>query len=353
MQDYLVKSTYSTDDCIFLLKDLTDVMQEISMEEKERLIAQGVNYSEMISKESRMDDSINEIFQSLLEKKAAELAQYVGTICEELYRQKGERVILVSLARAGSPVGVLMKRYFQYRYGMNVPHYSISIIRGKGIDENALGYILKQHPDGDLAFVDGWTGKGSITHELRISIARFNEVHGTRIDDGLVVLADPAKKSMICGTKKDVCIPNACLNSTVSGLVSRTIHNQKYIGPDDFHGAKYFGDLEDQDFSNVFIEKVCQHFSITNPRCVRFTNEAYVAQVLGQLEEDFGVSDPTKIKLSIGETSRAVIRRCPKIILVKNRKLSDLKFVLHMAKEKKIEVKEYDTRDYACIAILK
>ena len=335
------------------MKDLTDVIQEISVEEKERLIAQGVNYSEMISKESRMDDNINEIFHSLLEEKAAELAQYVGTICDELYRQKGERIILVSLARAGSPVGVLMKRYFQYRYGMCVPHYSISIIRGKGIEENALRYILKHHPDGDLTFIDGWTGKGSITHELRNSIVRFNEVHGTKIDDGLVVLADPAKKSMICGTKEDVCIPNACLNSTVSGLVSRTIHNQKYIGPDDFHGAKYFGDLEEQDFSNAFIETVCQSFSIMNPKCVLFTDEGYVDQVLRQVEEDFGVSDPTKIKLSIGETSRAVIRRCPKMILVKNRERTDLKFILHMAKEKKIEVKEYDTRDYACIAILK
>lgn len=349
----LVKSSYPSSDCMFLLKDLTDVMQEISVEEKERLIAQGINYSEMISKESRMDESINNIFKTLLNEKSKVLAQYVGSICDELYRRKGEQIVLVSLARAGSPAGVLMKRYFQYRYSLIVPHYSISIIRGKGIDENALRYILEQHPDGDLTFIDGWTGKGSITHELLKSISRFNFVYGTNLDGGLVVLADPAKKSMICGTKEDVCIPNACLNSTVSGLVSRTIHNVEYIGPDDFHGAKYFGDLENQDLSNYFIGKVCEHFSITNPKCELYTDEKYVDQVLHQLEEDFDVTDLTKIKLSIGEVSRAVIRRCPKVILVKNRELTDLKFILHMAKEKNIEVKEYDTKDYACIAILK
>lgn len=349
----LVKSTYSREDCIFLLKDLTETMEEISVEEKEKKIAQGVNYSEMISKESRMDPEIRQIFLDLLKEKAKDLAQYVGTICDEIYRQKGEKPVLVSLARAGSPVGVLMKRYLQYRYSIVAPHYSISIIRGKGIDENALRYILEKHPDGRIVFIDGWTGKGSITKELKTSIAAFNAKYGTDIDDGLVVLADPAKKSKICGTRKDVCIPNACLNSTVSGLVSRTIHNRDYIGPEDFHGAKFFAELENEDYSNSFVFQVSRYFSTVNPECDLKTDLEYTGRIIERLRKDFGITDETKIKLSIGETSRAVIRRMPEVILVKDRGNPDLKFVLHMAEQKNIEVKEYDTGDYACIGLLK
>ena len=45
------------------------------------------------------------------------------------------------------------------------------------------------------------------------------------------------------GTREDYLIPSACLNSTVSGLVSRTVFNTDHIGPDDFHGAKFYAEL--------------------------------------------------------------------------------------------------------------
>ena len=47
-----------------------------------------------------------------------------------------------------------------------LPHYSVSIIRDRGIDENALHYIYRTHPEGKIQFVDGWTGKGAISIEL-------------------------------------------------------------------------------------------------------------------------------------------------------------------------------------------
>ncbi|MDQ9827271.1 tellurite-like stress resistance cysteine protease StiP, partial [Acinetobacter baumannii] len=60
---------------------------------------------------------------------------------------------------------------------------------------------------------------------------------GDNISSDLAVLADPARLSAIAGTRNDVCIPNACLNSTISGLVSRTILNRNLIGENDYHGA--------------------------------------------------------------------------------------------------------------------
>ena len=68
---------------------------------------------------------------------------------------------------------------------------------------------------------------------------------------------------------------------------------------------------------------------------------------------EYKITDQNKIKLSIGETSRALIRRIPKLILVKDKTNSNLKFILEMAKEKNIEVKETNTFDYECIGILK
>lgn len=36
------------------------------------------------------------------------------------------------------------------KYNINVKHYSISIIRGKGIDNNAMKYLLNNHAPNDL-----------------------------------------------------------------------------------------------------------------------------------------------------------------------------------------------------------
>lgn len=351
-----VPSTYKKEDCIFLLKDLTDVMEEISVEEKEKRIASGVNYSEMISKEDFVSPEINKLFLNMLDDGAEKLADYIGIISDEAFRQKGNDLIIVSLARAGSPIGVLIKRYLKFKYMITVPHYSISIIRGKGIDENALHYILNKHPKGGLLFVDGWTGKGSITSELKKSIKEFNKKYEKNINDTLAVLADPAKKSRIYGTREDVCIPNACLNSTVSGLVSRTIHNPEYIQGKDFHGAKFFEGLKDEDFTNLFIEKIEECFQ-KNHTVVSFEKpeESYVEDVINYLIAEKVIPcgfDLTKLKLSIGETSRAIIRRKPAGIYVKNMDNPDLRFVLHMARLKQIPVYERNLPGYACISVL-
>lgn len=306
----------------------------------------------MISKEYPVSDEINDIFCRETRANALQLAELTAIISEASYKKYGEDMVLVSLARAGSPVGVLMKRYLKFRYNKDFPHYSISIIREKGIDENAISYILDKHPNGQLAFIDGWTGKGSITHELKKAVAKYNSEHGTNIDDGLIVLADPAKRSKIYGTRKDICIPNACLNSTVSGLVSRTIHNEELIGKTDFHGAKFFGDLIDKDYSNWFIETVAEYFAPVDAPRMEPTDYQYVDDIIKRVADDYGEGDITRIKLSIGETSRALLRRIPKIMLIKNEQNPNLEFVIHLANEKGVPIEYYDTGDYECISVL-
>ena len=182
----LVKHSYK-DDCIFLLKDLTDKIQEITIQEKEELIRSGVSYSEMISKESIPSKDIKNIFLNILNRDKKLIAYYVAKISEIIYRQKGNKLVIVSLARAGTPYGILIRKYLKLKYKVDIPHYSISIIRDKGIDSNALKYILSEHREANIQFVDGWTGKGSITKELNKSIDDFNNKNKTNIDSSLAL----------------------------------------------------------------------------------------------------------------------------------------------------------------------
>lgn len=350
---YKVKGSYTDYECIFLLKDVSKQVTEISIEDKEKMIAKGVNYSVVLSKEQTIKSEYNHLFVKLLNQNANRLAKYIGIMAESIYAKKGDDTVLVSLARAGTPFGILAKDYIQLKYGVEVPHYSVSIIRDKGIDENALVYILAKHPNANIQFVDGWTGKGSITFELEKSIKYFNNKYGVNVDDRLAVLSDPAKMTTICGTREDILIPNCCLNSTVSGLISRTYHNSEILENNDFHGAKVFWNLEADDFSRCFIERIRLELPQVQADEKFWEREDYGKLITEKIAEEFNVKDKNKIKLSIGESSRVLLRRIPKLILVKNLKNPDLAHIIEMAKDKGIEVKNYDKTDYECISIIK
>lgn len=353
----LVSSSYKSSDCVFLLKDLLDVVETVTIEEKERRIANGENYSEMLSLEESVPTEVRGLFLDMVNDEAEKLAKYVGIISDAVYDLHGDDLVIVSLARAGSPIGVLMKKFLAFKYEVEVPHYSVSIIREKGIDENALLYILEKHKGCKIAFVDGWTGKGSIKAELDKSIKAFNEKHGTDLNDDLVVLADPARKASIYGTREDICIPNACLNSTVSGLVSRTVHSSEFIGSGDFHGAIFYKELVDEDFSNDFIRMVSRVFTKDLPDVDFQAPElGFVDGVIATLTEKGVIPeglDLKKLKFSIGETSRAFIRRIPVVMFVQDKTNPDLRFVLHMAEKKGIPVYEKDLHGYQCLSLLK
>lgn len=350
---YKVQGTYTNNDCIFLLKDVTDEVKEISIEEKENLISSGLSYSECLTTEMQIDKEYNELFLTLLSNNAVNIAEYIRTISESIYNEKGKETVIVSLARAGTPFGVLIKDYLKFKYGVSIPHYSVSIIRGKGIDENAIIYILSKHPNCKIQFIDSWTGKGSITFELQKAMKDFNSKYDVKIDDNLAVLADPAKISRICGTRKDIIIPNCCLNSTVSGLVSRTYHNPSIIKDNDFHGAKVYWHLKDTDYTNLFLDTVRKEFLNINCDSIYYENENYGQKTIKLISEEFNVKNENKIKLSIGESSRVLIRRTPRCILIKNMDNPDVKHLIILAESKKVPIIKYDKTDYEAIALIK
>lgn len=351
--NYLVKGTYTEDECIFLLKDVNSSVLDLSDKEREALKEKGVPYYSMMPKEKAVDKVYNELFLELLSFSSKDIAHQIGVMAESIYAEKKEDTILVSLVRAGTPFGILIKNYIKFKYNIDVPHYSISIIRKKGIDENAIIYILGKHPNAKIQFIDSWTGKGSITQELKKSIDSFNKKYDCNIDSSLAVLADPAKISRICGTREDVIIPNCCLNSTVAGLISRSYVNDSHINGFDFHGAIKYEYLIKDDYSRLFLDKIRDEFKNINPKPSYFNIENYGEYVIKQISKEFNIADEDRIKLSIGEASRMLLRKEPEILLIKNVDNPSLKHVIRMANDKKIKIIQYDKFDYECIAIIK
>lgn len=150
-----MRSSYSEEDVILLLKDVSGLVKPQPTEERERLIQSGRHYSEMLPIEYVPTDRYMEIYKETLEIYSGHVAQAVGKLADKIMERKGAGAVLVSLARAGIPIGILVKRYMKFKYNVDVPHYSISIIRGRGIDHNAMKYLLNRY-QAEEVIIRGW-----------------------------------------------------------------------------------------------------------------------------------------------------------------------------------------------------
>nr|WP_269777953.1 cysteine protease StiP family protein [Tepiditoga spiralis] len=351
-----MQSSYKSDDVIFLLKDISDEMKELPTKERERLIQSGKkHYSEMLPIEYEPGESYKKLFFSSLKKYKEKIALFTGILSEKIVSIKGKDIVLVSLARAGTPIGILVKRYIKNKFNLSIPHYSISIIRDRGIDEVALNKIIKEHTNSKIVFIDGWTGKGTIKAVLKNACNDFNLKYKTDISDELAVLADPCGCAEMSGTKEDFLIPSSCLNSVVSGLVSRTVLND-FIKENEYHGAKFYKNLKEFDLSNYYIDEIEKEFiKVLNLKKNLSRDEVNWngKKEVDRIEKEFKVTNRNFIKPGIGETTRVLLRRIPDIILVNNYKDEDLEHIFILAKEKKVKVIEYPLRGYKCCGIIK
>ena len=166
-------STYQSQDVTILLKDITGLVTPLGTREREARIQSGVHYSEMLPLEYEPSPAYLAAYHDALERYAGITAEAVARAAEQIWESRGRQCALVSLARAGTPIGILIRRYLQGRYGADLPHYTISIIRGRGIDRNAMAYLLDRHAPGDIQFVDGWTGKGAIQRQLDAAMTDY------------------------------------------------------------------------------------------------------------------------------------------------------------------------------------
>ena len=344
-----MRSSYMEEDVTLLLKDITGLVKPQPTKERELLIQSGRHYSEMLPIEYVPTREYMEAYEEALRVYARDTAQAVGKLGDKIINARGRDVVLVSLARAGIPVGILLKRYIKFKYHEDVRHYSISIIRGRGIDGNAMKYLLKYHSPEKLLFVDGWIGKGAILSELKKDVAEYEGV-----SPEIAVLADPAGVTELCGTHEDILIPSSCLNCTVSGLVSRTFLRDDIIGKDDFHGAVFYEELRGADLSYEFIKAIEKEFTLTSRvRDVRV--EGSGIDEVQEIAERFGITDINFIKPGIGEATRVLLRRVPWKVLIDERYKGkrELLHLVRLAGEKNVPVEYYPMRHYKCCGIIK
>ncbi|MFF4521653.1 phosphoribosyltransferase [Streptomyces bluensis] len=356
-------SSYAPDEVGWLLRDLSDVTLEAPTEEREEAVQSGgAHYAESLPVEYQPSERYQALFHGALEESAARIAQAVGVVTETVLAERSPRPVLVSLARAGTPVGVLMRRWALRRHGLDLAHYAVSIVRGRGIDANALRWLADHHDPADVVFVDGWTGKGAITRELADALREFEDSDGiTGFHPEIAVLADPGSCVRTYGTREDFLIPSACLNSTVSGLISRTVLRSDLVGPNDYHGAKFYRELAGSDVSNDFLDAVSDRFTEVADAVDAQAKELLAADrtptwegwaAVERISEEYGIHDVNLVKPGVGETTRVLLRRVPWRILARAGAGADLDHVRLLAEQRGVPVEEVAELPYTCVGLI-
>lgn len=356
----LVQTSYSKSDVVILLQDIKGKVPILDTFEREKLNQSGVHYSEMLPLEYKPTEKYMQLYEESLNTLSRETANAVELLSEKLIAKKGKDIVLVSLARAGTPIGILIKRYIKFKWGFDVPHYSISIIRGRGIDVAAMNYIVDKYASKGIQFIDGWVGKGAINNVLEMACGdlRHQNDKFRGLDCDLAVLSDPACVTKLYGTRQDFLIPSACLNATVSGLISRTV-KLKNMTDFEYHGAIYYDEYVNEDKSIEFIDTVCSYFSkdiknCFNPSQAEIDENFKGIDEVRKIAKEFGISDVNKIKPGVGETTRVLLRRLPDRVLV--RKGTDKRYLDHifrLCEEKSVPIEYYDLEKYNVCGIIK
>nr|WP_245669607.1 phosphoribosyltransferase [Nocardia speluncae] len=359
--------SYARDDVAWLLKDLSGAELEADLAYREQRIQAGVaHYAESLPIEYQPDAAYRELFDRVLDDSAQRLALAVGTVAELVVAERGTDIVLASLARAGTPIGILIRRWLATghgsRPGLDIPHYAVSIVRDRGIDPVALDYLAERHNPDDVVFVDGWTGKGAIAKELTQALDAYHATGGARFDADLAVLADPGHCVRTYGTRDDFLIASACLNSTVSGLVSRTVLNRDLVGPDDFHGAKFYADLAADDVSGRLVDTVTAAFDTVRGRVTEQVGRLRSADrtptwagwaSVEQVRAEYGIDSVNFVKPGVGETTRVLLRRVPWRVLVREPDAAEHAHIRLLAQAREVPVEVVPELAYSCMGLIK
>ena len=333
-----IHHSYSNDDVELLLTPVE--IQTTDVEQKEALIQSGeAHYSEMISEERRPDDRYMRLYAQAMSQYGVRIGEDIARIALRIQSDIAQGVItpsvsLCSLIRAGLPYGVLLRRAL-VRLGVDVEHFGVSIIRDRGIDEAAIRHVQSKRPQSDILFVDGWTGKGAIAHELERSAEPIMDEQPR-----LVVLADPSGSAWLSGSGEDWLIPSGILGANVSGLISRSILNDEVQQKGGFHGAMRVSSLEDIDQSVHFIEEITNYLyealTTVSPisrsdREVR-DRQRQTTECIETIRKTYQVDTINRIKPGIAEATRAVLRRQPERVFISDPNDSDLAALIHLCR---------------------
>ncbi len=377
--------SYSLDDVQFLLKPM--VMPDTPVHLKEILIQSGKkHYSQILSHESLPPETYVQLFYQAMVLNQQRMAEHLLILAERILVTRPHGITLVSLARAGTPVGVLLKHVLRRYFNIETSHYSISILRDVGIDQNALRHILQNHTPESLVFVDGWTGKGVIARQLTTSLQAFAATDGVTIPAQLYVLADLSGNAAVAASSEDYLIPSCILNATVSGLISRSVYDPQSAAATDFHGCVYYRQFEQHDLSHYFINMILacvelawqeyrEEFgadtvglrkSLENVHRLKSTGlrigscshdrlqlQATSQALLRWIEKCYGIGQHNYVKPGIGESTRVLLRREARVLLLRNLDDEATRHLRWLAESRSIPIDVFTELPYRAVALIK
>ena len=335
-----------------------DAVADVPVRQKEALIQSGQrHYSDMLTLEDAPTAMHEQLYQQALEQGTTRTATDIANLAYTLHHTFQQNVsperplVFVSLVRAGLPVGVLLQRALadaNSSYALPSIHYGISIIRDRGLDAVALQMILDAHPNSAIVFVDGWTGKGAIYQELARSLDLFsnpnhpnfiNIFHQGENVIPLLTLADPAGVAWLAASEEDWLIPSGLLNSTISGLISRSLYTEPQSG---LHRSVFYDSLVAVDHSLAFVDHIdTARRALSTPLqyLQTFKQPRYqTADLIDMLAAEYDISNRNRIKPTIAEATRAILRRDPERILLATADHPDTVLLRHLCSERDINI---------------
>lgn len=335
-----------------------DAVADVPVSQKEALIQSGQrHYSDMLTLENAPTAMHEKLYQQALAQGTTRTATDIANLAYTLHHIFQQTVsterplILVSLVRAGLPIGVLLQRALadaDSSYALPSVHYGISIIRDRGLDPVALQMILAAHPDSTIIFVDGWTGKGAIYQELARSLDAFSDPNHPNFANifhqgenviPLLTLADPAGVAWLAASEEDWLIPSGLLNSTVSGLISRSLYTEPQSG---LHRSVFYDNLVAVDHSLAFVDHIdsTRRALSTSPQYLQtFKQPRYqTADLIDMLAAEYDISNRNRIKPTIAEATRAILRRDPECILLATADHPGTVLLRHLCSERDINI---------------
>lgn len=345
---------------VSVLLDIVDkeAVADVPVSQKEALIQSGQrHYSDMLTLEHAPSAMHEQLYKHALEQGILRCATDIANLAYSLHHIFHQKVhserplVLISLVRAGLPVGVSLQRALadtDSLYSLPSVHYGISIIRDRGLDPLALQLLLEAYPDSPIVFVDGWTGKGAIYQELATSLEpfsnathpNFNNIFHQGADTiPLLTLADPAGVAWLAASSDDWLIPSGLLNSTVSGLISRSLYTAPQEG---LHRSVFYDNLIEVDHSLAFIDHIdMARQQLTTPPSLlpSFTQPRYNTKtIIDMLATHYEITNRNRIKPTIAEATRAILRREPERVLLASSDHPDTALLRHLCTENNINI---------------
>lgn len=360
----IFSGSYNTEDVHFLLTPNAQITA-MTLAEKEKMIQSGQHYGVFLTPEKPPSLSQTALFHTTL----SETQQAIAMACARLahyialqYKNSSE-IVLISLARAGTPFGIILKRLLSSLFLGKIAHYSVSILRDQGLDLAALETILQNgHQPEACCFIDGWTGKGGIAQTLKTSISYFNSLNAVNISSDLYTLVDLAGVATYAPFRKDILIPSCLLNATISGLISRTVCPTDHQG---WHQCVFYTAFAAQDQSVFFVDTITQTAQAFLSYPFDFTAEKLahqqekiqcrtnVSTILAQYQKRYAISQMGLIKIGLGECARALLRRVPEHLIIQNPNQAAVQPLLSLATARGLTITMDPYLPYQMLTILK